>query len=412
MGWFYRPKTDRISHYFRARIREQFDAVIHVDETHAVEPLERTSQWDEGELLWAIRRGSNPRLAAERPWPMRTGMRIGTFLEIIEQAAGTTREEAEKAARATLQTLAERITLGEAEDIAAFLPKELRGVMTSVPEPAESFGLDEFVGRVAEREHVDRDTAYARVRAVFEALAQAVAPGELGDMAAQLSKDYNPLLQAAGIEETQSPEVAVDRVAELAALDSPHARRAVEAVLETLAVRISEGEVSDLMKKVPSNLRGPLERGLAESRKATRMSLEEFLVRIAEREGVDRDDAELHARAVFAALRDYVSSKEIHDVESEICRANTRLCSPVPSEIAPMSTTLERGDIFFYRPRVGIDEVRSLEDVQRFFFVLHPDGASRSGRSSSVPSGFRTWSGTSARSSPGSPTARPTSARS
>lgn len=43
-----------------------------------------------------------------------------------------------------------------------------------------------------------------------------------------------------------------------------------------------------------------------------------------------------------------------------------------------MSTTLERGDIFFfYRPRVGIDEVRSLEDVQRFFFVLHPDGASR-----------------------------------
>ena len=47
---------------------------------------------------------------------MRTGMRIGTFLEIIEQAAaGTTREEAERAARATLQTLAERITLGEAE---------------------------------------------------------------------------------------------------------------------------------------------------------------------------------------------------------------------------------------------------------------------------------------------------------
>lgn len=49
---------------------------------------------------------------------------------------------------------------GVADDIAAFLPKELGGAVTSVPEPAESFGLDEFVRRAAEREHVDRDTAY------------------------------------------------------------------------------------------------------------------------------------------------------------------------------------------------------------------------------------------------------------
>ena len=56
------------------------------------------------------------------------------------------------------------------------------------------------------------------------------------------------------------------------------------------------------------------------------MSLEEFLVRIAEREGVDRDDAG-HARAVFAALRDYVSSKEIHDVESELPREYAPLFS-------------------------------------------------------------------------------------
>jgi hypothetical protein len=39
-----------------------------------------------------------------------------------------------------------------------------------------------------------------------------------------------------------------------------------------------------------------------------------------------------------------------------------------------MSTELERGDIFFfYRPRVDTTEVRSLEDVQRFFFILHPE---------------------------------------
>ncbi len=80
--------------------------------------LYATSQWDEG-VPGSYRRGSNPRLAAQRP---RACANWGTtFLEIIEQAAGTTWEEAERAARATLQTLAERMTLGEAEDIAAFL---------------------------------------------------------------------------------------------------------------------------------------------------------------------------------------------------------------------------------------------------------------------------------------------------
>jgi hypothetical protein len=40
-----------------------------------------------------------------------------------------------------------------------------------------------------------------------------------------------------------------------------------------------------------------------------------------------------------------------------------------------VSEVLERGDIFFlYRPRVAVREVRSLDDVQRFFVVLRPDG--------------------------------------
>lgn len=49
IGVIYRPETERQSHYFRARVSEQFDAVIHVDETRAVEPLERTARWETGE---------------------------------------------------------------------------------------------------------------------------------------------------------------------------------------------------------------------------------------------------------------------------------------------------------------------------------------------------------------------------
>ena len=49
IGVIYRPETERISHYFGARLPDQFDAVIHVDETRAVEPLERTAGWETGD---------------------------------------------------------------------------------------------------------------------------------------------------------------------------------------------------------------------------------------------------------------------------------------------------------------------------------------------------------------------------
>jgi erythromycin esterase-like protein len=49
IGVIYRPDTERTSHYFDAHLSDQFDAVLHFDETRAVEPLERVPQWDTGE---------------------------------------------------------------------------------------------------------------------------------------------------------------------------------------------------------------------------------------------------------------------------------------------------------------------------------------------------------------------------
>lgn len=43
IGVIYRPDTERISHYFDSQLSDQFDAVIHFDDTRAVEPLDRTS---------------------------------------------------------------------------------------------------------------------------------------------------------------------------------------------------------------------------------------------------------------------------------------------------------------------------------------------------------------------------------
>ena len=49
IGVIYRPQTERWSHYFEARLPEQFDAIIHLDNTVALTPLDRSAGWDEGE---------------------------------------------------------------------------------------------------------------------------------------------------------------------------------------------------------------------------------------------------------------------------------------------------------------------------------------------------------------------------
>jgi len=49
IGVIYRPETERWSHYFEARLPDQFDAYVHLDTTHALRPLDRTAGWDEGE---------------------------------------------------------------------------------------------------------------------------------------------------------------------------------------------------------------------------------------------------------------------------------------------------------------------------------------------------------------------------
>jgi erythromycin esterase-like protein len=50
IGVIYRPETEMQSHYFNARLSDQFDGVIHFDHTRAVEPLERTTEWALGEV--------------------------------------------------------------------------------------------------------------------------------------------------------------------------------------------------------------------------------------------------------------------------------------------------------------------------------------------------------------------------
>jgi len=49
IGVMYLPRTERYSHYFKAKIAQQFDVVIHVDESHALRPLDIPTEWRRAE---------------------------------------------------------------------------------------------------------------------------------------------------------------------------------------------------------------------------------------------------------------------------------------------------------------------------------------------------------------------------
>ena len=57
IGVIYRPDTELQSHYFSARLIDQFDALYHFDVTRAVQPLERGALWQEGEFPEAFPTG-------------------------------------------------------------------------------------------------------------------------------------------------------------------------------------------------------------------------------------------------------------------------------------------------------------------------------------------------------------------
>lgn len=249
------------------------------------------------------------------------------FVATVEREAEAPRQEAEHAVQATLQTLAERLSGGEAEHIARQLSPELRPLLQDGGN-AQPFDLQEFVRRIAQREGVDRETAERHARAVFATLGRAVSHDEITDMASELPKDFGPLIaEAESAPPTIEPPVGgqmrledfLEHVARRSGLQPHQALRATGAVLEALAERISGGEVDDLAARLPGALDPPLRRGNARSNGAAPpFSLDEFLQRIAEREGVTPAEARQHARAVMATVREAVGEDEFADVEAQL----------------------------------------------------------------------------------------------
>ncbi|MGW8377376.1 DUF2267 domain-containing protein [Streptomyces sp. ODS28] len=127
---------------------------------------------------------------------------------IQERAGLPDRQAAERALRATLETLAERVPDGVADHLAAQLPAEagdtLRRVVAaheSAPlrraesrDHGERFGLTSFAGRVAWRAATTDDQAIRDAAAVLEVLDAAVAPELMDKLGGVLPQDIRELL--------------------------------------------------------------------------------------------------------------------------------------------------------------------------------------------------------------------------
>ena len=257
-------------------------------------------------------------MQAERP--IYTSVEYERFLSIVEQGTGLGRDAARHATRVTLETLAERISRGEARDLAEQLPPEL-APWIATQQDAQAFGVDEFIRRVAAREQVDLDTAERHARVVFAALGQAVSADELADLLSELPREFAPLLPRGPHVDAVTADKLVRRVAERAVLDEGRAWEITETVLETLAERIAGGEVEDLLVHLPVHLHPALRRGNAASGgKAVRRSADEFVERVAEREGVGLEEARAHVRAVLTTLRETIPADEFADVLAQLPR--------------------------------------------------------------------------------------------
>ena len=123
-------------------------------------------------------------------------MNFKEFTYTVAERAGFSREEAADLTRATLETLADRLSGGEARDLAVRLPEpmgeSLRGKKGMA---AGNFGLEEFLRRVSEHTGLTVKETTDGVRAVFRTLAEVVPSDHFDQAMSQLPGDFRRMLE-------------------------------------------------------------------------------------------------------------------------------------------------------------------------------------------------------------------------
>jgi uncharacterized protein (DUF2267 family) len=111
-------------------------------------------------------------------------------------------------------------------------------------------------------------------------------------------------------------------VAQRTMLSKEEAADLTRAVLETLAMRVSAGEVRDLALQLPEPLAEAIRRN---SKGKERFDLNELIRRVSKRTGLNEAETTAGVRAVLHTLREAVDPKEFNDLMSQLPAEFARL---------------------------------------------------------------------------------------
>lgn len=116
--------------------------------------------------------------------------------QVQHRARLESRGAAERATRATLETLGERLAGGAPANLAAQLPHEIGEHLRRVEGVGDQIDLDGFFERVGQRAGVEMPAAVFQARCVVEVLEEAVAPGTVTKIRDQLPDEFDKLFVA------------------------------------------------------------------------------------------------------------------------------------------------------------------------------------------------------------------------
>jgi uncharacterized protein (DUF2267 family) len=118
------------------------------------------------------------------------------FREMIKKVqlySGFSDSESKDALEMMVESLAVHLTEGERKDFASQLPQELQGIALSVM-PTRENARQDIVEQFMEMEHIDEPRAKKQIHSAWKAIKDAISPGEIEDIRAQLPNKTVALL--------------------------------------------------------------------------------------------------------------------------------------------------------------------------------------------------------------------------
>jgi uncharacterized protein (DUF2267 family) len=110
------------------------------------------------------------------------------FREMIKKVqlySGFSDQESKDALEMMVESLSVHLNEGERKDFASQLPRELQDIALSVM-PTQETARQDIIEQFMEQEHIEEDRAKKQALSAWKALADAISPGEIEHIKAQL----------------------------------------------------------------------------------------------------------------------------------------------------------------------------------------------------------------------------------